>query len=127
MKTIALLAAMVLLLLELTGSIPKSSVGGPLTLTFTLFLAMLAVGLYEAWLKKRGPLGWIVNIAISVIGGFVAALVGSMALEMILPHLNLQGSLVSTQHPMLYVSLAVMAIIAVYGSWIALQIVNRYR
>jgi uncharacterized membrane protein YeaQ/YmgE (transglycosylase-associated protein family) len=126
-KIIALLAVMALLLLQLSDSIPRSSVGGPLTLTFILFLAMLAVGLYEAWLKKRGPLGWIVNIVISVIGGFVAALVGSMTMEMILPHMNLQGSLVSTQHPLLYITLAVMAVVTVYGSWIALQIVNRYR
>ena len=28
-----------------------------------------AVGIYEAWAKKRGAVGWLVNVAASVIGG----------------------------------------------------------
>jgi hypothetical protein len=126
-KTITLLAVMAILLLELSGAMPKSSVGGPLTITLILLLAMLAVGLYEAWLKKRGALGWIVSIVVAVIGGFVAAIFGSMAMEMILPYLHLEGSLASSQHPLLYIFSAGMAILTVLGSWITLQIVSRFR
>lgn len=125
MKTITLLAVMAMLLQALIGT--QSSVGGPLTMLYIVFLTMLAVGLYEAWSKKRGVLGWIVNIVASVIGGFVAVILGSMAMEMILPHLHLEGSLASSGHPLLYISSAGMAIVTVLGSWITLQIVNRFR
>jgi uncharacterized membrane protein YeaQ/YmgE (transglycosylase-associated protein family) len=102
-KTIALLAVVAMLLLALGG--PRSSVGGPLTIMLVLFIAMLAVGLYEAWLKKRGALGWIVNIVASVVGGFVAASLGSMVMGMILSNLQLEGRsrprviLCSISHP----------------------------
>jgi hypothetical protein len=126
-KTITLLAVMAILLLELSGAMSESSVGGPLTIMLVLFLAMLAVGIHEAWLKKRGALGWIVSIVASVIGGFLAASLGSTAMETMLPHLHLEGSLASSQHPLLYIFSAGMAILTVLGSWIALQIVNRLR
>jgi hypothetical protein len=125
MKTITLLAMMAMLVLQLSG--PKSSVGGPLTIMLILFVAMLAVGIHEAWLNKRGALGWIVSIVASVNGGFVAVSFASMAMEMILPHLDLDGSLASSQHPLAYVLNAAMAILTVLGSWITLQIVNRFR
>jgi uncharacterized membrane protein YjjP (DUF1212 family) len=102
-------------------------VGGPLTIMLVLFIAMLAVGLYEAWLKKRGALGWIVNIVASVIGGFVAASLGSMVMGMMLSNLQPEGSLASSRHPLLYISSAGMAVLTVLGSWTALQIVNRFR
>jgi hypothetical protein len=124
-KIITLLAVMAMLLLSV--AMPTSSVGGPLTIVLILFLAILAVGVHEAWLKKRGVLGWIVNIVVAVIGGFVAVGLAGMAMETILPHLHLEGSLASSQHPLLYISLAAMAILTVLGSWITLQIVNRFR
>jgi len=125
MKTIALLAVLATILLGLIGT--NSSVGGPLTIMLILFLTMLAVGIYEAWSNKRGALGWIVNIVASVIGGFVVAIFVGMAMEMMLPHLHLEGSLASSQHPLLYIVLAGMAILAVLGSWTTLQIANRFR
>ena len=124
-KTIALLAVLAMILQGLIGT--TSSVGGPLTIMLILFLAMLAVGIYEAWSEKRSALGWIVNIVAAVIGGFVAASFGSLAMEMLLPYLQLEGSLASSQHPLLYISLAGMAILIVLGSWSTLQIVNRFR
>lgn len=125
MKIIALVAVMAMLLLSV--AMPNASVGGPLTIMLILFLAMLAVGIHEAWSKKRGVLGWIVNIVVAVIGGFVAVAFAGMAMETILPHLHLEGSLASSQHPLLYVVSAAMAILTMLGSWIPLQIVNRFR
>ena len=125
MKIITLIAVMAMLLLSV--AMPNSSVGGPLTIMLILFLVMLAVGIHEAWLKKRGAPGWIVNIVVSVIGGFVVVIFAGMAMETILPHLHLEGSLASSQHPLLYVVSAAMAILTVLGSWIPLQIVNRFR
>ena len=50
MKTITLFAVMAMLLQALIGT--QSSVGGPLTMLYIVFLTMLAVGLYEAWSKS---------------------------------------------------------------------------
>lgn len=125
MKIITLLTVMAMLLLQLSG--PKSSVGGPLTMMLILFVAMLAVGIHEAWSRKRGPLGWIVNLIASVIGGFVAVSFVGVGMEMILPYLHLEGSLASSQHPLVYVLEAAMAIVTVLGSWIMLQVANWFR
>ena len=127
MRTITLLAVIALVLLEFSGAMPKSSVGGPLTVLLILLLAMLAVGLHEAWSKKRGGLGWIVSIVASVVGGFAAASLAGMAMEMMLPRLRLEGSLASSRHPLLYISSVGLTILTLLGSWIALQIVNRFR
>lgn len=125
MKTIALLAVLAMILQGLLGT--TSSVGGPLTIMLILFLTMLAVGIYEAWLNKRGALGWIVNIVASVVGGLVVTIFIGMAMESILPYLHLEGSLASSQHPLLYVLLAGMAILTVLGSSVTLRIANRFR
>jgi hypothetical protein len=111
----------------LAGAIPKSSVGGPLTLFLIFFLAMLAVGLHEAWSNKRGAFGWIASIVCSVIGGFLAITFAGLVMEAILPFLGLNGPLATSQHPMRYVSYAGMMLLTLSGSWIALQIVNRFR
>jgi len=124
-KTIALLAVMAMFLQALIGT--QSSVGGPMTMLFIVFVTMLAVAVYEAWVKKRGAPGWIVNIVASLIGGFVVVSIGGMAMETILSNLKLEGSLASSGHPLLYVSAAGMAIVTVLGSWATLQIVNRFR
>jgi hypothetical protein len=127
MKYIALIAVITLLLLELSGAIPRSSVGGPMTIALVFFIAALAVGIREAWLHKRGVLGWIVSIVTSLVGAYVAAAIGSIILGTIQGLLNLEGSLAETRHPLLYVSLVGMMLLALLGSWIALRIVDRMR
>ena len=83
-------------------------------------MAHLVPALLPIWRSnhsgKRSALGWIVNIVAAVIGGFVAASFGSMAMEMLLPYLQLEGSLASSRHPLLYISLVGMAILIVVGS-----------
>ena len=76
MKYIALIAVIGILLLQATGSIPLASVGGSLTIGFAFIAAALAVGIHEAWTKKRGVPGWIVNILVSFVGAFVVAPLG---------------------------------------------------
>lgn len=127
MRYIALIAVITLLLLELSGAIPQSSVGGPMTIALVFFIAALAVGIHEAWSQKRGVLGWIVSIAASLAGAFLAASLGSMIMGTMLTLLNLEGSLAETRHPLLYVSLAGMMLLTLLGSWIALRIVDRWR
>lgn len=127
MKIITLLTVVALMLVA--ASAPKSSVGGPMTIFFVLFIAMLVVAGYEAVLNRRGPLGWIVNIVVAVVAGLVAASVGSSVLELLMMtvRFGIEGSLMSTQHPILYVFMAAMAAVTVWGSWFGLQVVNRFR
>jgi hypothetical protein len=127
MKYIALIAVIALLFLELSGAIPRSSVGGPMTIALVFLIAAVAVGIHEAWLNKRGVGGWIVSIVTALVGGLVGASLGSMVLETIQGLLNLEGALVETRHPLLYVSLVGMMLLALLGSWIALRIVDRMR
>ena len=127
MRTITVLAVSAILLLEFSGAIPKSSVGGPLTVLLILVLAMLAVGIHEAWSNNRGVPGWIVSIVASVAGGFLVVSIGSVIMEIVLSRLHMEGSLASSRHALLYVSFAGIMILTLLGSWIALQIVNRFR
>lgn len=128
MKTIVLIAVSAIILLELSGAVPNSSVGGPLTRALVFFAAVLAVGLYEAWSKKRGVLGWIVNIIVAVAGGFVAAEIGNVIFELlILSGLRFEGTLADQGGPLLYFMLAAMMLVMLLGAWTALQIANRWR
>ena len=127
MRIITLIAVTAILLLEFSDALPKSSVGGPMAMMMIVFLAVLALGLYEAWSQKRDVLGWIVSIVASVVGGFLGSAVASVILEIMLSQLNLGVPLAASQHPLRYIASAGMMLLALLGSWIALQIVNRYR
>ncbi|MBS4082764.1 MAG: hypothetical protein KGZ73_04365 [Rhizobiales bacterium] len=127
MWIIMLITVAGVLLLDFTGSIPQSSVGGPLTIFFVALLAMLAYGVYEAWSNKRGVLGWIVSIVCSFLGGIVAGLVGAEILDLILPYLRLDGPLATSHHPLRYILPAGMMVFILSGSWAALKLVNRFR
>ena len=81
---IAVIAAAAILLLQLTDSIPMASVGGSMTIALVYFVAALAVAIHEAWTKRRGALGWVVNIVLSFVGALVAAPVGGGLLAMLL-------------------------------------------
>ena len=76
MITIAVIAVIGILLLQVSGAIPQGSVGGSMTIGFAMIAAALAVGIHEAWTMKRGVLGWLVNLVVSFIGAIVAATVG---------------------------------------------------
>ena len=127
MKYIALIAVIAIILLQFSGAVPQASVGGPMTLALVFFAAVLAVAIHEAWTNKRGVVGWIVNIFVSFIGAFVAAELGNLIFEPILLLFPVEGTLAASGHPLLYVLLAGMMLLAVLGSWSALQLVNRWR
>ena len=127
MKYIALIAVIGILLLQWTGSIPQGSVGGSMTIGFAYIAAALAVGIHEAWTQKRGVLGWIVNIVVSFVGVFVAAPLGGMVVVMILSPFMDKSSLAATGGPVMSVGLVGGMLVALLGSWGALQIVNRWR
>jgi hypothetical protein len=125
MTYIALIAVIGILLLQWTGSIPLASVGGSLTIGFTYLVAALAVGMHEAWTQRRGVLGWIVNIVVSLVGAFVAAPIGGMVLGMLLS--DGSGSLAATGGVRFSVALVGGMLVTLLGAWGALWIVNRWR
>lgn len=127
MKVIALIAVIGILLLQWSGSIPLSSVGGPMVIALAFAIAALAVGIHEAWTMKRGVLGWIVNIAVSLIGVFLAAQLGGMVIAILLSPFATGSSLAASGGGVMSVALAGVMILALAGSWAALQIVNRWR
>lgn len=128
MPYIAVIAVIGIVLLQLSGAVPQSSVGGPMTLALGFFSASIAVAIYEAWTQKRGVVGWIVNIIVAFVGSFAAAEVGNVAFEFLLPRANLEGvPLAVSGHYMLYVGLAAMMLLIIFGAWLAIQAVNVLR
>ena len=122
---IALIAVIGILLLQTTGSIPLASVGGSMTIGLTFLAAALAVGIHEAWTRRRGVLGWIVNIVVSFVGAFVTAPIGGMVLGILLS--DGSRSLAAAGGPRFSVALVGGMLITLLGSWGALWIVNRWR
>ena len=127
MTYIALIAVIGILLLQWTGSIPLASVGGSLTIGFTYIAAALVVGIHEAWTKKRGVLGWIVNIVVSFVGVFLAAQLGGMVIVLLLSPFMDGSSLAKTGGLVMSVALAAGMLVSLLGAWGALAIVNRWR
>ena len=125
MRTIIVIAVMAMVLVDVGDALPKSSVGGPMAMMTIVFLAVVALGLYDAWSQKRGVLGWIVSIVASVVGGFLGAAVASGILGTMLSYLNLGVPLAESQHPLRYIGSAGMMLLAMLGAWIALQFVGR--
>ena len=127
MKYIALIAVTGILLLHWTGAIPLTGVGGAMTLGLALLAAVPAVGIHEAWTKKRGMLGWVVNIVVSLVGAFVVAPLGGMVIVVMLSPFMDRPSLAATGEPIMSVALAGQMLVMLLGAWGALWIVNRWR
>ena len=93
------------------------------------FAAALAIAVHEAWTKKRGVLGWIVNVVVSLLGAFIAAQFGGPLVA--IPLLMLAGggssSLAAAGGGVMSVALALMVVVALAGSSGALWLVNRRR
>lgn len=127
MPYILLIAVVGVLLLHGSGAIPLASVGGPMVIALAVFCATLAVAFYEAWTKRRGVLGWIVNIVSSLFGTFVAAQLGGLLMVLIIMPFASGSSLAASGGAVMAVSLAGVMAVSVLGSWGALMIVNRWR
>src|SRR5215470_14534329 len=84
MPYIVAIAVIGILLLHGTGAIPLDSVGGAMVIAAAVLGGTLAVAIHEAWTKKRGVLGWIVNIVVSFVGAFLVAPLGGMVMVILL-------------------------------------------
>ncbi|MBU6379274.1 MAG: hypothetical protein KJS95_12180 [Gammaproteobacteria bacterium] len=128
MPYIMLLAVVGVLVLQWTGSIPLSSVGGSMVIAVAFLSAALVVALHEAWTQKRGVVGWIVNVVVALAGAFFAAQLGGLVMVSILGLVaDVNGSLARTGGAVMSAALAGGMAATVLGAWGALQIVNRWR
>lgn len=122
------IAVIGILVLQASGAIPLDSVGGPMVIAVAFFLGALAVAVHEAWMRKRGVIGWIVNILVSFAGAFLIAPLGGMVVALLLgPFMGGSTSLAAAGGPVMPVALAAMMIVTLLGSWGAVRLVNRWR
>ncbi len=127
MKIIAFIAIAGLLLLQVSGLIPMSSVEGPLVIALVVFGAAIAVGLHEAWTEKRGVLGWLLNIVIALVSAFFAAQAGGMLMVVLLKPFMDQASLAASGGGVMAAALVGAMATTLLGVWAALRLVKRWR
>lgn len=124
MKVIVPLSVIGIVVLQHMGGIPQASVGGPMTIALALLIAVLAVAVQEAWSMRRGVLGWIVNCLVALASLLVLAPLGDVigaALS------DGSRSLAAAGGMRMSFVLAAVMLVAVFGAWLALQLVNRWR
>lgn len=128
MKFIVPIAVMGVLLLQWTGAIPLDSVGGAMVIAMAVFAGALAVAVHEAWTRKRGLLGWTVNILASLVGAFLIAPLGGMVMMMLLiPFMQGSSSLAAAGGPQMSIAIAGQMTITLLGVWGSLWLVKRWR
>jgi hypothetical protein len=82
----------------------------------------------EAWLRRRGPIGWIVNMVVTVVAALMAAQLTGGALAQGLSRLfELDGSLMRTGGPALSIALVGTMLASIFAAWLALLVTNRWR
>ena len=131
MTIIAVVAMLALSAIVYFGLLPLGSVGSAMTLSLLFLIAALAVGVYDAWSARRGVLGWIVSILVALVGGMVGAAAGAFALELAMPLLasmgSLDGSLMQSGGPLLYLAINAQMLFTLFGAWLAVGLVNKLR
>jgi hypothetical protein len=106
MKYIVLIAVIGILLLQWSNAIPLTGIGGSMVIGLAMLAAAPAVGIHEAWIKKRGVLGWIMNIIVSLVGAFVFAPIGGMVIVLLLsPFMSGAQSVAAAGGPVMSVAL----------------------
>ena len=100
---------------------------GALSPPLVVAVAALAIAIYEAWVNKRGPVGWIVNIIVSLLGAFFAAQIGGFAVVMLLGPFMRESSLAASGGAVAAIGLAAAMVVTLVGSWGAILAVNRLR
>ncbi len=122
----AIAVAAVLLLVALAGSL-RGAAGGAMTIAVLMLAVAVAVGGREAWLSRRGPLGWIVSLVVALLGGFVALTLAGGVIELLLESVGGGGSLMGGGGLALQGALAVLVLAAISGAGVALRLIRRWR
>lgn len=125
---ISLIAVLAILLLQASDAIPVASVGGPMVIALVSFIAVFAVALFEAWEKRRGILGWILNVVAVFFGVVTVAPIGGAAVALLLgPFMSGSRSLAHEGGALMAIALAGMMMVTIATAWASLWVVNRWR
>lgn len=127
MTYIVAIAVIGILALQATDSIPAASVGGSLVIAMAFFLGAFVVAIHEAVVKRRGLLGWIVNIVVSFVAVFFTAQIAGIVVVAMLAPFMTGSSMAKTGGFVMSIGLALGMVVTLLGSWAALQLVNRWR
>lgn len=127
MKLIFFAALAGILLLQASGAIPLSSVGGPMMIALVVFAAALALAMHEAWRESRGPLGWLLNLVIALVTTFFAAQVAGLVMVIVLAPFTDGTSLAASGGPVMAIALAGVMAMTLLGVQGALHVVKRWR
>ena len=125
MKYIVLIAVIGILLLHSSGAVEPADVA--IAYGLVALAAAPAVGIHEAWTKRRGVLGWIVNIVVSLVGPVLFAPIGGLVVVLILSPFMDRSSLAATGGAVMYFAAAGVMLVTLLSAWCALWIVNRLR
>lgn len=129
MKIITFVAMLAISLVVFLGLNAPGSVGGAMTFMLLFLIAALAVGVYDAWTARRGLVGWIVSIIAAPFGGMISASAGAFVLEIAMPLVAstgaLDGSLMQTGGPLLYLTINAQMLFTLFGAWFAVGLVNK--
>lgn len=122
---IVLIAVSGILLLHSSGAVEPTDVA--IAYGLVALAAAPAVGIHEAWTKRRGVLGWIVNIVVSLVGPVLFAPIGGLVVVLILSPFMDRSSLAATGGAVMYFAAAGVMLVTLLSAWCALWIVNRLR
>lgn len=124
---IVLISVAGILLLQASGMIPQSSVGGPMMIALAVFVGAAAVAIDEAWTSRRGALGWALNVIVCFVAAFLAAPVAGFLMVAILSPFTNGSSLAAAGGPVFAISLTGTMIVTLLAGWGALKILSRWR
>jgi len=90
-----------------------------LLMMMALFGVVVVIGLYEAWSKKRGIVGWIVSVLIAIMGG-----AATMSLCVGIGDAMVRKWPQSSAGELF---LAITPVLLLIGAWLALRAASRFR
>ncbi|HYF52883.1 MAG TPA: hypothetical protein VEA41_01340 [Salinarimonas sp.] len=116
-----------ILILHGTGAIPMSGVGGAMVIGFAYLIGVTAVGIYDAWTRRRSWLGWIVSLVVAHAAAMLLAPFGGMIVVLLLSPFMDASSLAATGGVVLASGLAGGMAVTLLVGWGSLRLLDRWR
>lgn len=127
MSYIVVAAIIGILILNETGAIPMSSVGGSMVIGLAYLGGVTAVGVHDAWTRRRGCLGWIVSIVVAHAAAILLAPISGMVVVLVLSPFMTASSLNETGGGVMAAGLAGGMAVTVLIAWGTLRFLDRWR
>lgn len=127
MSYVVAAAVIGILILHLTGAIPMSGVGGAMVVGLAYLAGVTAVGVHDAWTRRRGWIGWIVSIVVAHAAAILLAPFGGMVVVLVLSPFMDASSLADTGGVVLALGLAGGMAVTLLIAWGTLRLLDRWR